>query len=628
MDKIRKNQSIVMRTFLISFTAMMVMVTLMLGMQSLYINRFYMDRKIDNTITSLNTFAHSFQEEDWTVKQLLKEANKYNSLNNANLSINGSDIYMDEYAQEYMSEYMLTILVDDKYFEVFLTKEQIDSGFETMPYTNQTIDIEGTIYTDGTYESIILDKVNNKSVFIQGSFNIEPTGVDHFYDSTTTTDIPEDSPYESSSVDGDDSILYNQLESTAYVGKATIIDITDVMETIIFDGGYESEQVDDYSLISFYETEYDKKNDVYYKIQDTPYNSIKEVHFTKMMVTKDNKTIYLSAQASLQPVNEVVSVLRDFGYFFYIIAILISIFIAIVYSKLVSRPLITLTHVADRMAKMDFDVKSPIQRKDELGVLSNSLNILSSNLDTALGELHEANEQLILDMEKEKKQEQVRKEFVANVSHELKTPLGIIKGYAEGIKDGIKKEKSDYYIDVILDEIEKMNVLILDMLELSKIEAGKGKEEEVFQVINLIEKTVKLLEIPMEDKDLHMQIKGEFTTVKGVKFQIDQVIVNLLSNAVKYGEPKTDIKITGRIEEGYQYISVYNEGQQLSKEELESLWLRFYKIDKSHHRESGGTGLGLAIVKAILEGHGCDYGVKNHKKGLLFYFGLPVQREE
>ncbi len=243
-----------------------------------------------------------------------------------------------------------------------------------MPYKNQEITIQGVLYDD--MQTAVLSIINNntigdQSVLIDDQVILEGT----------------DDSYESIGI--------------KYEGTAKITHISNMADNIIQEDPYISIDKSYYQeMMAYYETDYKKKDNVYYQITDMPYVNIKEVHFAKLIDMKDGTQTFLEVNASLQPVNEVVNVLRDYAIFFYLIAILISVFIALVYSKLISKPLITLTHVADKMAKMDFTIKSPLRREDELGLLSNSLNILSCNLDDALSELKEANKQLVLDMEK------------------------------------------------------------------------------------------------------------------------------------------------------------------------------------------------------------------------------------
>lgn len=585
MKKIKKTKSIVFKMFIITFVSVMSLITIIFLVQSLFINKYYSTKKIDNIIKNINSFSKQYKQEKWSFDELARQINKFEGNNNATLTVNGLS-----YSDMQIEEYILTLqIANSSYYDIYISKEDLLKAFDgEMPTQHQKFYLEAVI--SGT-EILTPIKIN-------------------------------------------DYQLYDILAEEGYIllkGNATLINISNVMDniTIAAAAGSDIQVADGVNVIGFANTEdltiqYNIKDDVYYLINDMPFINVKQVNFVKTIDMDDGKQTSINATASLQPVGEVMSILSDYYIIFYILAIIISLVIAWIYSKSISNPLLKLTKVADKMAGMDFSIKSNHSSDDELGVLSNSLNILSTNLDEALTDVKEANKQLVIDMEKEKQQEKVRREFVANISHELKTPLGIIKGFAEGIKDGIKKEKTDYYLEVILDEIEKMNTLILDMLELSKFETGKIEDREEFDIIKLINKAVTLLEIPISDKKLKIDIKGDFTNVYGVKFQIDQVIMNLISNAVKYCTNNTTIIITGEIIDHTNYIYIYNEGNSLTKEELESIWLRFYKIDKSHNRQSGGTGLGLAIVKAILDGHGSDYGVINKQNGVEFYFNITT----
>ncbi|WP_273322696.1 sensor histidine kinase [Vallitalea guaymasensis] len=585
MKKIKKTKSIVFKMFIITFVSVMSLITVIFLVQSLFINKYYSTKKIDNIIKNINSFSKQYKKEKWSFDELARQINKFEGNNNATLTVNGLS-----YSDMQNEEYILTLqLTNSNYYDIYIPKEDLLKAFDGEMPTK--------------YQKFYLEAV------ISGTEILTPIKINDYQ-------------------------LYDILAEEGYIllkGNATLINISNVMDniTIAAAAGSDIQVADGVNVIGFANTEdltiqYNIKDDVYYLINDMPFINVKQVNFVKTIDMDDGKETSINATASLQPVGEVMSILSDYYIIFYILAIIISLVIAWIYSKSISNPLLKLTKVADKMAGMDFSIKSNHSSDDELGVLSNSLNILSTNLDEALTDVKEANKQLVIDMEKEKQQEKVRREFVANISHELKTPLGIIKGFAEGIKDGIKKEKTDYYLEVILDEIEKMNTLILDMLELSKFETGKIEDKEEFELIKLINKAVTLLEIPISDKKLKIDIKGDFTNVYGVKFQIDQVIMNLISNAVKYCTNNTTIIITGEIIDHTNYIYIYNEGNSLTKEELESIWLRFYKIDKSHNRQSGGTGLGLAIVKAILDGHGSDYGVINKQNGVEFYFNIKT----
>ncbi|MCT4544028.1 MAG: HAMP domain-containing histidine kinase [Vallitalea sp.] len=637
MGKIKRTKSIVLKMFTITFISIISLITIIFVVQSVYITRYYKIRKIDNIIKNINNFSSQYNNENWSYEELARQIKKFEGRNNVTLKING--IGLTDIQRE---DYIITLLLDNNsYYDIYLSKQELLKIFNgDMPKEKQILYIEAVMDHS---EIIYATKINN----YQLDNLIEENLYSNYSGNAIIINI--DNVMESILKQSSSNIELQGTESIIYVpelqGTQSNINATGKQETesdINATGKQETESDINATVIEEIESNiigtqiqgdvidingpynhYTKQNDVYYSISDMPFINIKEVSFIKLF-EQDGKKHFIEVHASLQPVGEVISILSDYYIIFYLLAIIVSLLIALIYSRLISYPLLKLSSVADKMANMDFSIKSTIKRNDELGTLSNSLNILSTNLDEALSSLKEANKQLVIDMQKEKKQEKIRKEFVANISHELKTPLGIIKGFAEGIKDGIKKEKTDYYLDVILDETQKMNTLIYDMLELSKIEAKKIEGKEEFNIKKLINRAVSVLEIPINNKSLNIVINGDFGKVIGTKFQIDQVIINLVSNAVKYCNDKTDIIITGEIKDGYNYIYIYNEGNQLSKQEMESIWLRFYKIDKSHHRESGGTGLGLAIVKAILEAHSSDYGVMNKDDGVVFYFSMKL----
>lgn len=346
-------------------------------------------------------------------------------------------------------------------------------------------------------------------------------------------------------------------------------------------------------------------------------------------IVRDGKieNVLLSV-TSLQPIGEAAAVIKKFYIYFYLLAIILILIFSKLFSNTISKPLIVLNRAALRMAELDFSVKCDNDRTDEIGNLSRTLNFLSSNLDSALTELQNANEKLTKDIEKEKSLDKMRKEFVADVSHELKTPISIIGGYAEALKDNILQgEERDSLLDVILDESEKMSLLVSDMLNLSQLESGYYKLTlEDFSLTSLVKLILLRHSMNINKNELH--IKTEFyeenIVVLGDRLRIDQVITNLLNNAVKHTPIKGTIIISiAQAEESHQVIfSIENNGDPIEYVELENIWNKFYKIDKSRHRSNGGTGLGLSIVSNILELHHSRYGVENTENGVNFYFQL------
>lgn len=352
----------------------------------------------------------------------------------------------------------------------------------------------------------------------------------------------------------------------------------------------------------------------------------------------DNIIIAISP---FQTIKEASSVIKEFYSYAFIAAIIVIIILALIYSNIISKPLISINKSAMKMAKLDFSEKCIINRSDEIGNLANTLNFLSFNLQKSLTELKDSNEKLKEDIEKERALEKMRKDFIAGVSHELKTPISLIEGYAEGLKDNIVSEESkDFYIEVIMDEAQKMSTLVSDMLELSRLESQTFQLKlSNFELKNLLINTSKKFFTFLEEKNLSLENDLiEDIVVSADKFRVEQVITNFLSNAIRHTTENGFIKMSMLYGKDVKYkglpskynskevifIEIENQGEHIPEIEMKNIWDKFYKIDKSRNRALGGTGLGLTIVKNILELHESVYGVENTKAGVKFYFSLNI----
>lgn len=321
--------------------------------------------------------------------------------------------------------------------------------------------------------------------------------------------------------------------------------------------------------------------------------------------------------ASLQPVDEAVQMVQD--YYIYIVAfVVILIFLAsFYYSKQIAKPLLKINDTTKKIAHLDFTEKIPITSKDEIGDLSQNINTLSNKLHSHIGQLEQ-------DIEKERKLENTRKEFIAGVSHELKTPLSIMKSCISILKDGVAEHKKDYYFQAMEKEVDKMDILILDMLELAKFESGTyNMKMDSFYIDGVIEEICEQLSAEIEKKELSVHKHICPAEVIGNQNRIEQVIVNFITNAIRYTPEKEDIIISTIDGKDHIKVCIENKGAHIEEEQLDKIWDRFYRVDAARKRSQGGTGLGLAISKNILELHDAEYGVKNTEDGVLFYFYLP-----
>lgn len=340
--------------------------------------------------------------------------------------------------------------------------------------------------------------------------------------------------------------------------------------------------------------------------------------------SRDEVVIFLS---SLQPINEATSTIKEFYMYFYAGALFFIFILSFIFSRMITKPLININKTALDMAELDFSQKCDVNSEDEIGSLANSLNVMSENLINALDSLKVANIKLEGDIEKERQLDRDRKEFVAAVSHELKTPIALIKGYTEGLKDNVFEESDkDYYLDVIIDESNKMGDLVSDMLDLSQLEYGKFKLlKEDFYIDELINTTVKKFSNICNEKNIKINLE----LVQNIKVnadwtRIEQVIKNYLTNAIKHTEQNNSIFIKLIHESNFARVEIENIGENIPNEELNKIWDNFYKVDKSRNRQKGGTGIGLAIVKNIILLHKGECGAKNTEAGVSFFFTLPI----
>jgi signal transduction histidine kinase len=323
---------------------------------------------------------------------------------------------------------------------------------------------------------------------------------------------------------------------------------------------------------------------------------------------------------SLQEISETNEALRWFYLYLGIGGFALILILSLFYSRMVTRPLIALNNTAKRMAKLDFTAHTPIRQNDELGSLSYSMYTLSQNLDTALRELQEVNQQLVEDMEQKQRMEAVQQDFFANASHELKTPLSIIKGFAEGLQDGVSAGKQDHYMKVIVEEADKMERLVKDMLDLAKLESGTLKlRKTTFILSELVEEVVDKLFHLLKEKKLEVVIipANEMPIHADVGW-MEQVIINFVVNAIRHAEEGSSITIRIEGAEEIRFFSIENKGETIPDDQLEQIWDRFYRAELSRSRQTGGTGLGLSIVKRILDLHEFRYKVENTKDGVRF----------
>lgn len=350
----------------------------------------------------------------------------------------------------------------------------------------------------------------------------------------------------------------------------------------------------------------------------------------------DNETVFLMT-TPIVSMKESIDIFNNVLIMLSLIAIFIGSIIIYFTSSRITDPIKELANLSKKMSNLDFDSKYTGKRIDEIGILGNSMNEMNKKLENTIKDLKNANVKLQSDIEQKEKLDNMRKEFVANVSHELKTPIALIQGYAEGLEQGMAKTKEDkeYYLNVIKDEASKMNKMVRELLELSLLE--REVDDLDIRRINLKELVCQVVgahELDIEQKNLNIEVDiNEDISVWADEFKLEEVVRNFFTNAIHHVDDNKLIKLyTKKMSDNKIRFYVYNSGEQLSEENLQRVWEKFYKTDKARTRAYGGTGLGLSIVKIIADKHKVECGCENVdednklgvKKGVKFYYDLST----
>ncbi|WP_105616253.1 sensor histidine kinase [Vallitalea okinawensis] len=311
------------------------------------------------------------------------------------------------------------------------------------------------------------------------------------------------------------------------------------------------------------------------------------------------------------------------------IVFIIAMLFAYVVSRTFTRPILEMNKATLGMKNLDFGIQCKVESNDELGQLAQSINEMSAELDDTIQSLHFSNLELQQEIKEKIKIDEKRKQLLNNVSHELKTPLALMQGYAEGLKLNVAKNHNrvDFYCDVIVDEAKKMNYLVQNLLNINQFEIGDEiLHKSEFEVVDFVNYIVEKYTPLLCENNINLQLSlPEPTNVYADSFRSEQVLTNYLNNAIQYVDEKKDVHITLLKSDRKVRIEVYNSCQHINDLELEKLWDSFYKRDKARTRDNGGHGLGLSIVKAIQEASHNNYGVRSENNGITFWFELDLQ---
>ncbi|PER18539.1 two-component sensor histidine kinase [Bacillus cereus] len=611
-------KGIVLKLFtLTTALCMLILATIFIG-QTIFFKQYYANRKVEDIKVNLNSFEKNYLNYAGNAEEIQKLEQDFLRENNTwitTLDKNGNLKHADDF-----------------YFEVTIDRRQQKSFGQQIfkiPLGNlvNIEEIDNKLSEQFLGQEIYFSGVRKEDSFIPFSFSLSKQNLSGsnkplekaFNEKMSKLNEEKKRAVEEQLVKEKKPAVQEQAaqELGVYIGgRVTKVQLPDVKGPVnpIYKNGIFLDSIKEFQTnlllkeskpIQYTTQTMDyEKNDIKYKLLIKP-------------IEKDGSVTYIYAMASLQPVDEAVQMVQD--YYIYIIAfVVVLIFLAsFYYSKQIAKPLLKINDTTKKIAQLDFTEKIPITSKDEIGDLSKNINVLSNKLHSHIEQLEE-------DIEKERKLENTRKEFISGVSHELKTPLSIMKSCISILKDGVAEHKKEYYFQAMEREVDKMDTLILDMLELAKFESGTYKmKKDSFYIDTVIEDICEHLSVEIEKKELHVHKNICSFEVIANQGRIEQVIVNFITNAIRYTPNKEDIIISTIDEKDRIKVCIENKGTHIEEEQLDKIWDRFYRVDTARQRSQGGTGLGLAISKNILELHDAEYGVKNTEDGVLFYFYLP-----
>lgn len=371
----------------------------------------------------------------------------------------------------------------------------------------------------------------------------------------------------------------------------------------------------------------------YYIVEEENY-TIKNVKDTStgisyiLLAGRLHNGYLLYIRLPISSIRESVKISNRFLYLIAIFVIIIGGIIVSYISRKFTKPIKELNDIAKKMSNMDFGHKyKETNQGDEIDELGKSINSMSSKLETTITQLKTTNRELEKDLEEKAKIDKMRRSFISDVSHELKTPIALIQGYSEGLLENVNKDEESrrFYAEVILDETNKMDKLVKQLLELMKLENEmRTFDNKEFDIVELEKEIIRKTSVMIEEKQAKIEFNSEEKiNVIADDFYIDQVVTNYLTNAIKHVEEVNGekyIRIENEIKEDKVRVKIFNTGKQIDEENLDRIWNRFYKADESRNREDGGTGIGLALVKAIMNNYDNDFGVVNKENGVEFYF--------
>lgn len=604
-------RGIVFKLFLLTTMLCVLILTTVFVGQTIFFKEFYMNKKVGDLESNLTVFEKEYRKNSNDMAKIQQLERDFAEENNAWITI------LDEYGHlKYEDDFYIEVQLDENY--------QTIHGMKTIKVPLYMIDED----ISGQLSELLL---KNNQVYLMGFLKdsqLTPIEIEvknevyyaNQYVSENSFAFRNKMLYEKIGRPREKlKEIYRSNENSDMVhleGKIITIEFPQSydLSNVIYSNSLFLEQIKDFQnklLLNELNHNNSINQQIKYEQNGIKYN---------ILITKSDATnSYVFSMTSLQPVDEAVQMIEEYYIYIVVFVSLLILLASYYYSIKIAKPLLKINRTTEKIANLDFSETIAVHSHDEIGDLSRNINLLSNRLSMYI-------EQLQQDIEKEKKLENTRKEFISGVSHELKTPLSIMKSCITILRGNVANHKKEYYFDALEKEVDKMDLLIIDMLELAKYESGTYKMQmDSFYIHSLVEEVCEKLMPEIQQKQLKVETHLSQVEVVANQRRIEQVLTNFLTNAIQYSPSQERIILGIEVKGELVKISVENKGAQIEKEHLEKIWERFYRIDISRKRSDGGTGLGLAISKNILTLHEVEYGVCNTKNGVQFYFYLPIK---
>lgn len=339
----------------------------------------------------------------------------------------------------------------------------------------------------------------------------------------------------------------------------------------------------------------------------------------------------IAVSGTFQPAYRVLGIISALGRQLLIVVFFVSLVVSYLFSRYLTRPIVALSKKSKQLRKLQFDEHNKINRRDEIGDLSSNLNFMSYELKRTLDLLQDANDKLKIEMEKEREQERQRRNLFTSISHELKTPLTILKGEIGGMIDQVGDFKDrDTYLNSAYNWVQTLEKLVSEILTISRLEGEKMRLNPLEIDLQLLIQDIYLQQMPLANKEkIHFDVQLDtdlwvLTDVAMLKIAIS----NIINNAIFYTEQNGHVLIKLKTNQMTAQLKVTNTGAFIEKEALTHLFDPFYRVERSRNRHTGGSGLGLFIVKNILELHEFEYLIENVEEGVCFTINFPLIKKK